>query len=301
MVTATSGGQGPDGAADVLAAGAVSLSGIVSAMREIRTDFTLEEALNYAAANDAIRSGDVRKLAQLLAENPELVHIRVIRNRTLFNQLADWPGRWPRRLESAALLIAAGADINARSDIHETAETTLQEAVSCYDASLTELIVEAGASPDGLDDDRRPMAEALFYQAPAAAKVLVDHGATIDLEFAAGLGRLDLMPAFFDADGKLLPSAGPHHPPVTPVPVPPEPGAGNELLEQSLVYAAIGGQQETAAFLIDRGADVNAEPSGFTHRIAIVDWGEAHPEFVRFLIQRGARPPEPGPDDNGKK
>jgi uncharacterized protein len=104
---------------------------------------------------------------------------------------------------------------------------------------------------------------------------------------------MDLMPTFFDADGKLLPSAGTHHPPVTPVPVPPEPGAGNELLEQALVYAAINGQQETAAFLIDHGADVNAEPSGFTHRISIVDWGEAHPEFVQFLIQRGARPPEP--------
>jgi uncharacterized protein len=231
----------------------------------IRTDFTPEEALNYAAANDAIRSGDVRKLAQLLAENPELVHIRLIRNRTLFTQLADWPRRWPRRLESAALLIAAGADINARSDIDEEAETTLQEAVSCYDASLTELIVEAGASVDGLDDDRRPMAEALFYQSHAAAKVLADHGATIDLEFAAGLGRMDLMPAFFDAGGKLLPSAGGHHPPVTPAPVPPEPGAGNELLEQALVYAAIGGQQDTAAFLIDHGADVNAEPSGFPH------------------------------------
>ena len=270
-------------------------------MTEMRTDFTPEEALNYAAANEAIRSGDVRKLAQLLAENPELVHIRVIRNRTLVNQLADWPGRWPRRLESAALLIAAGADINARSDIDETAETTLQEAVSCYDAALTELLVEAGASPDGLDDDRRPMAEALFYQSDAAAKVLVHHGAIIDLEFAAGLGLMDLMPTFFDADGTLLPSSGTHHPPVTPVPVPPEPGAGNELLDQALVYAAIAGQQETAAFRSARGADVNAEPSGFTHRMAIVDWGEAHPEFVQFLIQRGARPPAPGPDESEEK
>jgi len=265
-------------------------------MTEIRTDYTPEEALNYTAANEAIRSGDVRKLARLLAENPELVHIRVIRDRTLFNQLADWPGRWPRRLESAALLIAAGADINARAGHDEHAETALQEAVSCYDFSLTELIVEAGGSPDGVDDDRRPMAEALFYKSPIAAKVLADHGATIDLEFAAGLGRMDLMPTFFDADGKLLPSAGTHHPPLTPAPVPPAPGAGNELLEQALVYAAINGQQETAGFLIDHGADVNAEPSGFTHRMPAVDWGESHPEFVQFLIQRGARPPEPEPE-----
>lgn len=91
----------------------------------------------------------------------------------------------------AALLIQAGADINARADFGDTDETTLQEAASCYDGALCELIVEAGA------------------------------------------------------------------------------------------------------FLIDHGADVNAQPSGFSHRIAMVDWGEAHPEFVQLLIQRGARPPEP--------
>jgi hypothetical protein len=76
-------------------------------------------------------------------------------------------------------------------------------------------------------------------------------------------------------------------------------GDGNELLDQALAYAAINGQRDTAAFLIDRGADVNAEPSGFPHRIAIVDWGESHPEFVQFLIERGARPPEP--DENEEK
>ena len=52
--------------------------------------------------------------------------------------------------------------------------------------------------------------------------------------------------------------------------------------------------------IVEAGA-VNAEPSGFTHRIAIVDWGEAHPEFVQFLIQRGARPPQPRPDESAEK
>jgi uncharacterized protein len=278
----------------------------MTAMDQTPREFTQEEALNYAAGSEAIRKGDVRRLAQLIADHPELLYVyaprdlRMIGGRTLFQHLANWPGRWPRRLESAALLIAAGADINFRPG-DEHAETVLQEAVSCYDFSLTELLVEAGASPDGVDDDRRPMAEALFYKSPLAAKVLADHGATIDLEFAAGLGRMDLMPTFFDADGKLLPSAGAHHPPVTPVPVPPEPGAGNELLDQALVYAAISGQAETGAFLVDRGADVNAKPSGFPHRIAIVDWGEGNHEFVQFLIQRGARPPEPDSGENEEK
>ena len=152
-------------------------------------EFTGEEALYYAAGSDAIRTGDVRGLAQLISEHPELLYVYAPRNlreiggRPLFRHLANWPGRWPRRLESAALLIAAGADIDYRGG-DEYGETVLTEAVSCYDFSLTELLVEAGASPDGVGDDRRPMAEALFYNSPIAAKVLVDHGATIDLEGA---------------------------------------------------------------------------------------------------------------------
>ncbi len=256
------------------------------------TDFTTDEALNYATAHEAIKDGDVRRLSQLLAESPRLAQLRVVRSRTLFNQLADWPGRWPRRLESAALLIAAGADINARTGTGDIDETTLQEAVSCYDAALTELLIEAGASPDGLNDDRRPLAQALFYEAGDAARVLVAKGAVIDLEFAAGLGRADLVPTFFDSEGALLPTAGTHHPPVNR-PVPPAAGATSELIEQALVYAAINGQVETAGQLIDRGADVSGQPSGFTYRLPMVNWGENHPALVELLVQRGASPPEP--------
>jgi hypothetical protein len=266
---------------------------------EQATEFTQDEALNYAAANEAIRSGNPHELSRLLAEHPELARIRVIRGRTLFNQLADWPGCWPRRLESAALLINAGADVNARAGTADNDETTLQEAVSCYDTALTELIIEAGGSADGLDDDRRPLAQALFYEAGDAAKVLIKHGATIDLEFAAGLGRMDLLPTFFDADGTLLPAAGVHHPPVN-TPEPPAEGAGSELLEQALVYACITGQREAAAYLVDRGADVNAEPSGFNYRMVPVTWADNHPEVAGLLIQRGARPPAPSDDEQGE-
>ena len=259
------------------------------------TSFSQDEALNYAAANEAIRKGDVRGLSRLLSENPRLVRIRVVRGRTLFNQLADWPGHWPRRLESAALLIAAGSDINARAGLREDDETTLQEAISCYDNALTELLIEAGAPVDGVDDDRRPMAQALFYEAREAMKLLVERGATIDLEFAAGLGRVDLIPGFFDENGELLPSAGTHHPPVSRL-EPPAATAPSELLEQALVYAAITGEVEAAGMLVDRGADVNAEPSGFTHRMPPVTWAENHPEQVEHLVRRGARRPEPKPE-----
>jgi len=251
-----------------------------------------DQAANYAAATEAIRTGDVRALSRLLREHPQLASARGQDGRTCLNQVGDWPGRWPRRLESAALLIDAGASVNARAGDPDTGETTLQWAVSCYDAALTELLIEAGSPVNGLNDSRRPLAQALFYESGDAAQVLIRHGAAIDLEFAAGLGRLDLLPTFFGDDGSLLPSAGAHHPPVNE-PVGPADDAGSELLDQALVYASINAQAEAAGYLIDRGADVNGEPSGFTHRIPMVTWAKHHPDMVAFLVGRGARPTTP--------
>jgi ankyrin repeat protein len=246
-----------------------------------------DRAADYAAATEAIRTGDVRALSRLLREHPSLASARGAGGRTCLNEVADWPGRWPRRLESAALLIDAGANVNARACDPDDGETTLQWAVSCDDAALTELLLEAGSPVNGLNDSRRPLAQALFYESGEAARVLVRHGATIDLEFASGLGRIDLLPSFFADNGGLLLAAGTHHAPINE-PVGPAEDARSELLEQALVYASINAQAEAAGFLIDHGADVAAEPSGFTHQMPMVSWAKHHPEMVEFLIGRGA-------------
>jgi ankyrin repeat protein len=242
----------------------------------------------YVNALDAIKTGDLPTLSELLRKHPQLSYYRAQRGRTLLNQLADWPGHWPRRLESAALLIDAGADVNACTGETRDGETTLQWAVSCNDAALTDLLIEAGAPVDGLNGDRRPMMQALFYESGDAALVLIRHGATLDLESAAGLGRIDLLPTFFDAEGKLMSDAGTHHAPVTN-PIPFNDSDVFELLEQAIVYASINGKADAAGYLIDHGADVNAEPSGFTHKMPPVAWARHHPDMVDFLVQRGAR------------
>jgi uncharacterized protein len=244
-------------------------------------------ASHYEIALNAIKTGMVRKLSELLRDHSQLSCYRTEQGRTLLNCVADWPGHWPRRLESAALLIDAGADINARAgDINE-GETTLQWAVSCNDAALTELLIQAGSPVNGLNDNHRPMMHALFYESKDSAAVLIRHGAAFDLESAAGLGRIDVLSSFFDDDGRLLPSLGMHYPPVSN-PLPPNDISISELLEQALVYAAINGQIAAAGYLIDRGADPNAIPSGFTHKIPLLAWARHHPDMVDFLIQRGA-------------
>jgi uncharacterized protein len=241
----------------------------------------------YVNALDSIKTGDIPTLSQLLRKHHQLSYYRAQRGRTLLHQLADWPGHWPRRLESAALLIDVGADVNARVGETRDGETTLQWAVSCNDAALTDLLIEAGAPVDGLNCDHRPMMQALFYESVDAALVLIRHGATLDLESAAGLGRIDLLPTFFDAEGKLMSNAGTHHPPVSN-PIAFNDNDVSELLNQALVYASINGKTDAAGYLIDRGADVNAEPSGFTHKMPPVAWARDHTGMVDFLVQRGA-------------
>src|SRR6266851_715260 len=182
---------------------------------------------------------------------------------------------------------AIGPDTVRASD-PEKGETALQWAASCDDAVLAELLIDAGTPVDGLGDDRRPLTQAIWYECPQVAETLVRKGAALDLELAAGMGRTDLLPSFFDADGGLLPSAGRHHPPVN-APVLAE-TPSDERLEQALVYAVLGGSVEAAAYLLDRRADVNAQPSGFDGRGTPLHWAASRRSvrMVALLIERGA-------------
>lgn len=242
----------------------------------------------FPIAVQAVKTGDVEPLTHLLRERPTLANARSQQGRTLLHHLCDWPGHLPREAETGQALIRAGADVNARAGDPEKGETALQWAASCDDTVLAELLIDAGTPVNGLNDDRRPLAQAIWFECWQVAETLVRRGAALDLELAAGMGMFELIPSFFNADGSVLPSAGRHHPPVD-APVLAE-KASNEFMEQALVYAVLGGSVEAAAYLLDRGADINAQPSGFDVRATPLHWatGRKVTMMVQFLVERGA-------------
>ncbi|RAP74951.1 ankyrin repeat domain-containing protein [Paenibacillus montanisoli] len=241
----------------------------------------------YPKAYAAVKTGDVEGLRQLLRAYPELANARSKQGRTLLNHLCDWPGHYPNQLETGRALLNADADVNARAIDPALGETPLQWTASNDDVEMADLLLDAGTPIDGLNDDRRPLAQALWYGCTNVAKLLVRRGAALDLELAAAVGRVDLLPSFFGPDGKLLPRAGIHREPVnTTTPSPP-----GELLQQALIYAVIGGSYDSAEYLLDRGADVNGSPSGFDHTgAAPLHWAAAgtNTAIIRLLLDRGA-------------
>jgi hypothetical protein len=65
----------------------------------------------------AIQAGDIATLRRLLADDSGLAASRlggVAKGRTPLHVVADWPGYFPNGPQIVRLLIAAGADPNAR-------------------------------------------------------------------------------------------------------------------------------------------------------------------------------------------
>lgn len=117
------------------------------AMATIRTD---EPAAQAVVA--AIHGGDLDALGLLLSEHPGLAGAQLGSEpagdesgiaRSLLHVVTDWPGHFPNGAATVALLVEAGADVNARfTGPH--AETPLHWAASSDDVEVLDALLDAG-------------------------------------------------------------------------------------------------------------------------------------------------------------
>ena len=199
------------------------------------------DAPNAVAATNAIHEGDVAALRRLLADHPELATAALGTEggmtRTLLHVVTDWPGHFPNGPLTVAVLVEAGADVNARFTGPHT-ETPLHWAASSDDVAVLDALLDAGAEIEArgaVIAGGTPMADATAFGQWDAARRLLERGAATTTWEAAALGLLDRVEAAFDSD--------------------PEESA--EGVTGALWGACHGGHRAVAEYLVGRGADVN--------------------------------------------
>jgi ankyrin repeat protein len=197
-------------------------------------------------------------------------------------------------------LVAAGAEVDIECGL------PLAGAVSFNVIAAVDALLESGADVDGVDRDGTPMAYALHFGYTATAELLARREAKLDLRFASGLGRLDAVKHWFNADGSLKPGAGALVDPYAlerklrgESPFRCERTREN-ILSQALYFACIHNRLEVADFLLSQRADINAIVPGLDfratvlHRAAALVAGSRTSReletIIRFLIERGADP-----------
>jgi hypothetical protein len=190
---------------------------------------------------NAVQHGQLARLDTLLDEHPWLATARFGDRecyRTLLHAATDWPGHFPNGPAVVARIVRAGADINAHSCFDSHTETALHWAASSGDVAMLDALLDAGADIEAMGavlGGGTALADACGFGNWAAARRLVERGATTRLKDAAALGLMDRV--------ETVCASIPHPDQVE--------------ITQALWSASAGGQLEAAVYLVDRGADIN--------------------------------------------
>lgn len=238
------------------------------------TTIATEDPLAVAAV-EAIHAGDLPRLTQLLAEHPDLATARLGdddpggMSRTLLHVATDWPGHFPNGAATVAVLAEAGADANARFRGPHT-ETPLHWAASSDDVEVLDALLDAGAdieAPGAVLGGGPPLADATGFAQWQAAHRLVERGAHTTLSDAATLGLMDRLVGYFA--GAAAPSPA--------------------EITRGFWGACHGGQPSSAAYLLDRGAELNWIPPW--ERLTPLDAAQRSgaAKLVEWLRARGAK------------
>ena len=174
-------------------------------------------------AVSAIVTGDAVTLKRVLRDHPKVTRARSTREHggTLLHYVSANGVEGFRQVspgnaaEIAEILLAAGADVDAEADVYEGRCTPLglvatsgPPFIAGVQQGVIDVLLNHGARMDlpGSVGRRDGLVRGCLANGqPQAAEYLASRGAPLDLAEAAGLGRLDVVKGFFDADGHFNP------------------------------------------------------------------------------------------------
>jgi hypothetical protein len=231
----------------------------------------------------AIKADDADRLRALVEADPSLATSRSSCSHPTLLQCLVLDGcNSPRQIDMARILVDARADVN---------EPLVAAAGINNDAAVGYLL-DRGAAIDGTGG-WSPLEESLYWNGHRTRDLLLQRGAKIrNLRIAAGLGRVDVMQTFFNADGSLRSEAGrvnwpweERSPRFASFKQDPQ-----GVVDNALVYASMHGHLDAAAFLLERGAELNTIPGGFDYSGTALHYAAFNGQraMVEFLLARGA-------------
>jgi hypothetical protein len=174
----------------------------------------------FERAVDAIVAGQARTLEKILRDDPHLIRARSTRRHHSMllhyigaNGVEGFRQRTPKNAaQIAEMLFSAGAEVDAIADMYGGGCTTLglvatsvHPKVAGVLHELIDMLLGHGARIDapGSGHATALVNGCLANGRDDAAEYLASRGVPLDLEGAAGVGRLDLVKSFFNSDGSL--------------------------------------------------------------------------------------------------
>ncbi len=160
----------------------------------------------------------------------------------------------PRNIvEIARFLLESGAEVDAEADVYRgkctalgLAATSVHPELAGVQEALLQLLLDCGAQiekPNLAGNAQGTVIACLANGRQRAAIFLASKGASLNLESAAGVGRLDIVSRLFRTDGTLIPPAT------------------KRELQAGFLWACMYGHVDVATFLLEHGADFR-DPAG---------------------------------------
>jgi hypothetical protein len=232
---------------------------------------------------EALLAGDTGRLAQLTAGQADtLLHMLALPEAIPGARLDEELG-----VSRAAVDVLIGKAANL--------DLPLSWAASSNRVEYVRLLLGAGADPGTRTlGGTTPLENAIYHGHTQVVDLLAGHGIVPPALWTyAACGRLDLVRASFDADGRLRPDAAASRPnPAAVSPIPPRIPATSdpeEIMAEAFVHACQHGRTEVVRWFLDRGLDPDAAP--YLGRTAL-HWAIMHSQLdvARLLLEHGADP-----------